>query len=392
MQRFRSLCLPAGLRLLVLLGMSSQISLAGDQPTGVGAAAPPEATLDVINVRDFGAKGDGETDDTEALQGAIDEALRLSGGLKEDATYDRESYPGYPPIAVYIPRGTYLVSQTLHVNMRTYSWNRAVRITGESARIRASEAMDSVMHIDTGSHLTLQGVILDGAELATHGLTAFKLSGRSALVERVNVRHAVSHGIVLEKCQGPTFRNVGSSRNGGDGWHIKDSNAASFEGCVGNRNAGNGFTITAPDFSGGCTLTGFWAEGNEGHGVDIHRNVHSKVVLRDAWIEANRRDGVRVASVSAHLSGLNILGNFRVDVRDPDVRSEHAAIRLTEDAKGTYIAGCQVRGGGLMGGQIQVEGDLELQHAQGNFRILRVREVRPIRMVAVDANATETEE
>lgn len=49
-----------------------------------------------INVRDFGAVGDGETDDTEAIQRAIDAAVSLP-----------------EPSVIHFPAGTYIVRATL---------------------------------------------------------------------------------------------------------------------------------------------------------------------------------------------------------------------------------------------------------------------------------------
>jgi polygalacturonase len=48
--------------------------------------------LKPVNVRDFGAKGDGVTDDTQALQVAIDHAARFGG-------------------IVVFPPGTYVITQ-----------------------------------------------------------------------------------------------------------------------------------------------------------------------------------------------------------------------------------------------------------------------------------------
>ncbi len=55
------------------------------------------AQTDVWNVRDFGAKGDGEADDTAAFQRALDEAGKAGGGV------------------VYAPRGNYLFKGNLLV-------------------------------------------------------------------------------------------------------------------------------------------------------------------------------------------------------------------------------------------------------------------------------------
>jgi len=275
-------------------------------------------------VRDFGAKGDGVADDADAVQNAIAEGLKLVGGRKPDVAYDMKKYAGYGPVVVYLPRGTYLVNKPLKVPCGSYSWNRALRITGESARIKAGKPMDAVLHVNIASHITVEGLTLDGAGLAQNGFTALKISGRNGLVDRVSVNGAVSHGFALEKCQGGVFRACSSGGNGGDGWRIVDCNAAVFDGCAATHNKGNGFTVAAKDFSGGCVVSGPWSEANLGDGVSVESAVSAQVVLRDGWLEANGRDGIRIASVSAHVTGMNIAGDFRDDSREgtPRQRSD----------------------------------------------------------------------
>ncbi len=65
---------------------------AGNAGTLAALPAPPAKAAAVLNVRDFGAKGDGLADDTLAIQQAIDAA----------APFGR---------IVYLPQGTYLVSE-----------------------------------------------------------------------------------------------------------------------------------------------------------------------------------------------------------------------------------------------------------------------------------------
>lgn len=54
------------------------------------------------NVKDYGAKGDGQTDDTAAIQTAISEGGRCAPGVCQSSTRT--------PAVVYFPAGTYLIS------------------------------------------------------------------------------------------------------------------------------------------------------------------------------------------------------------------------------------------------------------------------------------------
>jgi hypothetical protein len=322
-----------------------------------------------FDVREFGAVGDGKTDDTQAIQAAIAAALSPTGVHKRAVAYKgNQDYPGMAPITVVIPRGTYLVSQTINVQIGAYSWNSALIIQGEYARLRAARPMESVMHVNAAMHVLISGLTLDANKQAQHGFTAFKISGRPNAIQRVNAENALSHGFVLEKCQGGNFRDCSATGNDGDGWQIVDCNSGVYDSCLATHNKGNGFTIASKDFSAGCFISSFVSEANDGHGVYIAPKVASTVVLRDAWIEANKLDGVNIGGFGAHLSALNILGNFREGDPGQKGHSVCASIRLTPTAAGCYISGCLIRGGGSKGGNIRCEGDPSKHYVAGNFR------------------------
>ena len=60
---------------------------------------PMDAENKIWNVKDFGAKGNGRSDDYTALQRAVNTVIRAGGGT------------------IFVPAGTYSISQTLRITM-----------------------------------------------------------------------------------------------------------------------------------------------------------------------------------------------------------------------------------------------------------------------------------
>ncbi|KAK0655378.1 pectate lyase superfamily protein-domain-containing protein [Cercophora newfieldiana] len=75
-----------------------------------GAAAFGDSNCKVFrNVKDYGAKGDGSTDDTEAINKAISDGNRCSQGCSSSTTTTTTTTPAL----VYFPPGTYAVSKPI---------------------------------------------------------------------------------------------------------------------------------------------------------------------------------------------------------------------------------------------------------------------------------------
>ncbi len=66
------------------------------------------------NVRDFGAKGDGQTDDTQAFNDAMQ-------------AFDTTGYR-----MVYVPQGTYLISNTIYGKIKGGTWMSRVHLVGQN--------------------------------------------------------------------------------------------------------------------------------------------------------------------------------------------------------------------------------------------------------------------
>lgn len=97
---------------LATLAASGGSALVGFLQAGTGAVLRTlqAKNRDIVSVKDFGAVGDGATDDTAAIQAAIDHILTVGGKL-------------------VFPTGDYVISSTLQVY--SLSASLGVRITGE---------------------------------------------------------------------------------------------------------------------------------------------------------------------------------------------------------------------------------------------------------------------
>ena len=65
------------------------------------------------NVRDFGAKGDGKTDDTAAIRRACEAAMKALG--KGSRSY-KKFKAAHDQRTVYFPQGTYIVKGTMNIS------------------------------------------------------------------------------------------------------------------------------------------------------------------------------------------------------------------------------------------------------------------------------------
>jgi hypothetical protein len=134
--------------------------------TATGSTTPrniEDRFADVVNVKDFGAVGDGVTDDTAAIQSAINS--------------------GYGK-AVYIPAGTYLVTSTINIsgsNITIYGdgYNSIINRTGNYGNTFYFHSGSSQVLLDIGFHklqIRSQGLTTTGAHVFIDGVSRMNIS------------------------------------------------------------------------------------------------------------------------------------------------------------------------------------------------------------------------
>jgi len=115
--------------ILALFSPSSGSSLIGFLQSGTGAVARTmqEKGREVVSVRDFGAVGDGVTDDTVAFQLT---ASMVDGFVTHSSVY--ASMPSAPFAKIFVPQGNYLITTDIDTEGKDIIWviETGVNITG----------------------------------------------------------------------------------------------------------------------------------------------------------------------------------------------------------------------------------------------------------------------
>ena len=221
----------------------------------------------MLDARALGAAGDGKTDDTSALQKALD-AAGAAGG------------------AVFLPPGIYLTHE-LHMRPGTAlvgipAWNYSHG--GGSVLKLAGPQSSCLLNLTDARGATIDGLALDGGDLGSsiHGI----LTNRTKWGEHED-------GFRIERCQVAHFS--------GDGMHLDCVWCFSVRHCecIGNR--GDGMSMRGWD---GFILDN-WFSGNQGAGFAA-RQENASMTFTGNRIEWNGKEN----SVIAGGDGYQITGNF----------------------------------------------------------------------------------
>jgi hypothetical protein len=236
--------------------------------------AAKESTADtVFDVRQLGAKGDGKTDDTKAIQSAIDQAAARRG-------------------SVFIPPGAYLTAE-LHlrpnvalIGIPAWDYHRG----GGSVLRLADPAASCLLNITGAFGATIEGLSLDGAKLGknVHGVFLNKPDyGKQEdtfRIERSQIANFTGDGVRLTRAWCFSIRHSMIAYNAGDGISLRGWDGFLLDNWLsGNRGAG----FAAREENASCTLTANRIEWNRegvlivgGDGYNITGNFFDRAGTR----------------------------------------------------------------------------------------------------------------
>jgi hypothetical protein len=186
------------------------------------AAAAPAATR-TVSVVQFGAVGDGRTDDTGALQKALDAA-----------------FSGSDAGIVVIPPGTYKITRTLRINFETHMGHRS-GITAHGARlISAINDGSNVLEVSSkgyARYLMLEALDIQGSGREGHGIV-FNVEHQEHALYNFCLRDVIVQGCGGDGCSmsGNVFEgqliNCYFRRNGGNGATFAHGKRAGILSCI----------------------------------------------------------------------------------------------------------------------------------------------------------------
>lgn len=307
---------------------TNAINVAYDPPAGAAATNVQAKLRETVSVKDFGAIGDGVTDDTDAIQSAIDYAAPLGK-------------------AVFFPSGIYRTTQTVGFT-RSDTEQFGLHIVGENniyTEIKADHSNGAVLALNRsfGSvsdiALTASTARNTGSAGANYGLLmeAPDASGQAVAgmsIRRVRVIGQPSHGIV----------------------HVGLMIQSYYEQNFCQLNKGHGYVFDGGQitsrvnttYPGLVNLVSCWSNNNTGHALKIgDPSDSSSTPVRFTMFNCEFSDnassaGVRLSADEVWIRGVNIvfdtcaigsvatstIGNIRFAGENLEVRN-HRSINAT---------------------------------------------------------------
>ncbi|WP_335944278.1 putative Ig domain-containing protein [Pseudomonas sp. G166] len=286
----------------------------------------------IFNVQDFGAKGDGITDDTAAIQSAIDAAAAAGGGQ------------------VYMPTGTYIVSAGEEPSDGCLMLKSNVYLYGDGMG-------ETTVKVADGSDTKITGVIRSAYGEETHdfGVSNLTIDGNrdnttgkidgwfngyipgeegydsNVTLDSVEIKDCSGYGFdPHEQTVNMVIKNSVSHGNGLDGFVADFLSDSTFENNVAYDNDRHGFNIVTSthDF----TMTNNVAYDNGGNGIVVQRGSEdipspSNVTITGGEVYGNGAEGVliklsseiTVSDVDIHdnsSAGIRIYGSNHVEILD----------------------------------------------------------------------------
>lgn len=305
-----------------------------------GDATAVAADAGWVNVKDHGAKGDGTTDDTAAIQAALDACrpgnvtvlpagvYRTSAPLRigpyvtlQGSHAGGESQPGAQnPVAGLRPLPSFTghaVVEILDQQLGGYSIQanaqRVFSLSIDGSDLpRGGAEIDGIRATGQIQHLQLRDVhvrAVTGVGINTwynFDATGGPQAPFCLHYDRISVLWTGSHGIVLNNSTDSVFHDVYVLGVGGCGWWMSGAGNSSFTSCRAEWSSKHGFDIES--VPGVIKMVACSTDRNGWHGMYVHATDTTGVLLLSA-VQLTR-DGKNAGSGGGGYAGLGVASSL----------------------------------------------------------------------------------
>ena len=222
-------------------------------------------TMEVINVKDYGAIGDGNShplkdffSTPQAAQAAYptvypdDTPVNMDDEIDWAAIVAALNSAGVS-MSVFIPAGTYRVSAPLDISARRVVGVHHWRSSQGGTIIKATDSatLPYVLHAQNNP-CQLEDIIIDSHGRAEYGLYTSKVHGSTALVRNVSVAGSTVAGFYFKSSMVANFEALIAENNAGHGFVLEDCNASKFFNIQALSNSAIGVVVKAVSHSAGA--------------------------------------------------------------------------------------------------------------------------------------------
>jgi len=281
----------------------------------------------MLNICDFGAAGDGATDNTASIQAALDQAAETQS-------------------TVFVPEGVFLTSMVRMSAQTGLMGNPAwtFRKPGGSVLKLNDPQAECLLELSKAHGATVNGISFDGDKLGENIPGIMVNNGgygkygeeTTIRIERCRVDSFSGHGVMLQRIWCFSLRHNMISHNGGDGIWLQGWDGFILDNWLtGNLQAGLG----AYEKTSAITVTSNRVEWNHGAGLDIRGGNHYNITGN--YFDRQGGPGLDIRSTDNEAYQITAIGNsFNRNGKPARCNggTESAQIRCM-DARGIIISG-----------------------------------------------------
>ncbi len=296
------------------------------------------ADLPYFDVQDYGAKGDGSTDDTTAISNALTAASAAGGGI----VYFRRKSGTYRFTTLTVPADVVMEAAPGVILETTTTTGNAITLSGARSGCRRI-SVKTVGTATTGSHFRLTGARTFCEQCVSESgwIPFFTSTAADQRVENCTVVSALSHGILIGNTgaisDGALVRGNTIANTVGNNIHLLDSNDALVTGnqCRGVAATSVADGIVISSNASGAVVVGnvidcvtLWGDdgislngavnatvcdnlirGWIGNAIEVSNTVAGAVVRGNKYV-ANGFNGISLPTLTIASGAITLLGDF----------------------------------------------------------------------------------